>query len=266
VIASRGAMVLLACLTGFVFLLLYGPLLLPIVSSLFTVKQGLVQWDQPTLQAYGTLAANEGILEALRNTFMVGISAVILSLVLGTALAFYVNSGESPGRQFLQFLIFLPFLLPPIIIGLSLLIFFREIAFPRSLVTIIIGHTVFVLALVYRIVLVRLQALSRSLVEASFDLGASGWQTFRLVLLPNLTGALAGAAVLAFALSFDETLITILVTGTQNTLPIRLWAMMRLGFTPDINALVTLILAFTTALCLLAARYLTPRELLAEES
>jgi spermidine/putrescine transport system permease protein len=265
-IASRGALVVLGCLTGVVFLLLYGPLLLPIVSSFFMVKQGAMLWDQPTLQAYGALAQNEGILVALRNTAMVGVSAVVLSLAVGTSLALYVNSGDSAGRQFLQFLVFLPFLLPPIIIGLSLLIFFREIDFPRSLVTIIIGHTVFVLALVYRIVLVRLQALSRSMVEASYDLGASGWQTFRLVLLPNLTGAMAGAAVLAFALSFDETMITILVTGTQNTLPIRLWAMMRLGFTPDINALVTLILAFTTAMCLVAARYLTPRELLAEET
>jgi ABC-type spermidine/putrescine transport system permease subunit II len=265
-IASRGALIVLACLTGFVFLLLYGPLLLPIISSFFMVKQGAMLWDQPTLQAYGTLAQNEGILEALRNTVTVGVSAVVLSLAVGTGLALYVNSGDGHGRQLLQFLVFLPFLLPPIIIGLSLLIFFREIDFPRSLVTVIIGHTVFVLALVYRIVLVRLQALSRSLVEASYDLGATGWQTFRLVLLPNLTGAMAGAAVLAFALSFDETMITILVTGTQNTLPIRLWAMMRLGFTPDINALVTLILAFTTALCLVAARYLTPRELLAEES
>jgi putative spermidine/putrescine transport system permease protein/spermidine/putrescine transport system permease protein len=266
VIASRGTMALLACLTGFVFLLLYGPLLLPMISSLFAVKQGAVQWDQPTLQAYGVLAQNEGILEALRNTAMVGVSAVVLSLAVGIGLALYVNSGGGRARQLLQFLVFLPFLLPPIIIGLSLLIFFREIDFPRSLVTVIIGHTVFVLALVYRILLVRLQALSRSLVEASYDLGASPWQTFRLVLLPNLTGAMAGAAVLAFALSFDETMITILVTGTQNTLPIRLWAMMRLGFTPDINALVTLILAFTTALCLIAARYLTPREMLAEES
>jgi putative spermidine/putrescine transport system permease protein/spermidine/putrescine transport system permease protein len=259
-------MVSLACLTGFVFLLLYGPLLLPIISSFFMVKQGAMLWDQPTLQAYGALVQNEGILDALRNTVTVGVSAVILSLAVGTALALYVNSGNGAARQFLQFLVFLPFLLPPIIIGLSLLIFFREIEFPRSLVTIIIGHTVFVLALVYRIVLVRLQALSRSLVEASYDLGASGWQTFLLVLLPNLTGAMAGAAILAFALSFDETMITILVTGTQNTLPIRLWAMMRLGFTPDINALVTLILVFTTAMCLVAARYLTPRELLVEDA
>jgi putative spermidine/putrescine transport system permease protein/spermidine/putrescine transport system permease protein len=80
------------------------------------------------------------------------------------------------------------------------------------------------------------------------------------VLLPNLKSAMVGASVLAFALSFDETMITILVTGTQNTLPIRLWAMMRLGFTPDINALVAIILALTTVMVLVAARYLIPRD------
>jgi len=96
--------------------------------------------------------------------------------------------------------------------------------------------------------------------EASYDLGASSWQTFFYIVLPNLKSALIGAAVLCFALSFDETLITILVTGTDNTLPIRLWAMMRLGFTPDINALVALILAFTTLMCILAVRYLLPKE------
>ncbi len=95
------------------------------------------------------------------------------------------------------------------------------------------------------------------MVEASLDLGASRLQTFRYVVLPNLATAVISAAILAFALSFDETLITLLVTGTQNTLPIRLWAMMRLGFTPDINALVTLILAGTTLLCLLVASYFT---------
>ncbi|TGV88528.1 ABC transporter permease subunit, partial [Mesorhizobium sp. M2D.F.Ca.ET.145.01.1.1] len=117
-----------------------------------------------------------------------------------------------------------------------------------------IGHTVFVLAIVYRTVLMRLQSMSRTLVEASYDLGASGWQTFWRVILPNLSSAMVGGAILAFALSFDETMITILVTGTQSTLPVRLWAMMRLGFSPDINALVALILMFTVLLCVLAAR------------
>jgi putative spermidine/putrescine transport system permease protein/spermidine/putrescine transport system permease protein len=158
----------------------------------------------------------------------------------------------------MQLMIFLPFLMPPILTGLSLLIFFRQAHIERSLVTVVIGHTLFVLALVYRILLARLQALSPSLIEASLDLGASRLQTFRYVLLPHLASAVISAALLAFALSFDETLITLLVTGTQNTLPVRLWAMMRLGFTPDINALVTLILAGTTALCLLVAATLSP--------
>lgn len=256
---NRSATIALATVTGFVFVILYGPIFVPIVSSFFTVRRGSVNWDQPTATAYLALTRNEGVLEALRNTLIVGASAVLLSLTLGTLLAFYYHSGRSRGREFLQFVVFLPFLMPPIITGLSLLIFFREIDFSRSLVTVVIGHTAFVLALVYRTILVRLQSMSRSLIEASFDLGASGLQTFRYVLLPNLSSAMIGAAVLAFALSFDETMITLLVTGTQNTLPIRLWAMMRLGFTPDINALVAIILLFTTVLCLAAARYLLPR-------
>jgi putative spermidine/putrescine transport system permease protein/spermidine/putrescine transport system permease protein len=252
--------------TTLVFALLYGPIFVPIVSSFFTVKQGQIDWSAANLDAYVRLAGNEGILEAVRNTLIVGFSAVISSLILGTLIAFYYDSGKSKARSFLQFIVFLPFLMPPIITGLSLLIFFREIDFARSLVTVVIGHTVFVLALVYRTILVRLQSLSRSLAEASYDLGASGWQTFRYILLPNLSSAMIGAAVLAFALSFDETMITILVTGTDNTLPIRLWAMMRLGFTPDINALVAIILGLTTVLCLVAARHLMPKELVQREA
>jgi ABC-type spermidine/putrescine transport system permease subunit II len=252
------ATTLLAALTILVFVLLYGPLAVPIISSFFAVSHGAVDWSQPTMAAYATLMENESVLDALRTTFVVGVGAVVSSVAIGTGLALYYVSPTAKGRQFLQFAIFLPFLMPPIITGLALLIFFREIEFERSLITIVIGHTVFVLALVYRTILTRLQSLSASLMEASYDLGASGWQTFRLILLPNLSSAMAGAAILAFALSFDETMITLLVTGTQSTLPVRLWAMMRLGFTPDINALVTLVLLFTTLLCLAAVRFLIP--------
>lgn len=262
-LADRIAPALLVLMTLFVFILLYGPLMVPIVSSFFTVSHGAVDWSQPTTSAYVALAANEGVLNALWTTLVVGSGAVVCSVVLGTGIALYYTSPNAKGRGFLQFIIFLPFLMPPIITGLALLIFFRQVEFERSLVTIIIGHTVFVLALVYRTILTRLQSLSGSLVEASYDLGASRWQTFRLVLLPNLSSAMVGAAVLAFALSFDETMITLLVTGTQSTLPVRLWAMMRLGFTPDINALVALVLLFTTALCLIAVRFLMPRSAVA---
>jgi ABC-type spermidine/putrescine transport system permease subunit II len=244
-------------LAALVLALLYGPLIVAVFFSFFRLQSNQVQWDSFSFDAYGKLLKNENVIGALGNTLLVGIAAVAAALVFGTLLAFYYHSNRSRSREWLQLVIFLPFLMPPILTGLALLIFFRQIDFPRSLVTVIIGHTVFVLALVYRNILARLQTLSRSLVEASLDLGASRWQTFRHVLLPNLATAVLASAILAFALSFDETLITLLVTGTSNTLPLWLWSMMRLGFTPDINALVTLILAATTGLCLVAARYLT---------
>lgn len=242
---------------AFVLALLYGPLLLAIFFSFFTFRSNQVQWDSFSFAAYAKLADNQRILDALTNTAVVGAVAVALSLALGTLLALYYHGGRGRGRDLLQIVVYLPFLMPPILTGLSLLIFFRQIDFERSLVTVVIGHTVFVLALVYRNVLARLQTISRSLVEASLDLGANRWQTFRYVLLPQLMTALMAAAILAFALSFDETLITLLVTGTKSTLPMWLWSMMRMGFTPDINALVALVLIGTTLLCLLATRYLT---------
>jgi ABC-type spermidine/putrescine transport system permease subunit II len=251
---------LLVAVTTLVFVLLYGPLAVPILSSFFEISRGTVDWSRPSLSAYVALPANESVLAALGTTLTVGASAVVLSVAIGTGLALYCRSESAKWRGLLQFLIFLPFLMPPIITGLSLLVFFREADIERSILTMVVGHTVFVLALVYRTIATRLDSLSASLVEASLDLGASSWQTFRLVLLPNLRSAMTGAAILAFALSFDETMITLLVTGTSSTLPVRLWAMMRLGFTPDINALVALILLFTTVLCLLAVRFLMPSD------
>jgi putative spermidine/putrescine transport system permease protein/spermidine/putrescine transport system permease protein len=261
----RPSTIFLAAITTLVAVLLYSPLFVPIVSSFFTISHGDVDWSSPTLSTYRTLAENHDILAALRTTLIVGLCTVVLSVVSGTLLALYYH-GRRSGRSILQFIIFLPFLMPPIISGLALLIFFREIGLERSLLTVVIGHTVFVLAIVYRTVLMRLQSMSRTLVEASYDLGATGWQTFWRIILPNLSSAMVGGAILAFALSFDETMITILVTGTQSTLPVRLWAMMRLGFSPDINALVALILMFTVLLCVLAARFLIPRQMATERS
>lgn len=234
--------------------ILYGPLLLTAFFSFFDLRRGEVVWDSFGLHWYAALWSNRGIIEALGNTLLVGAAAVALSTLLGLAIAFWYHLHPGRARAALQAIVFLPFVLPPIVTGLSLLIFFREAGVPRSLITVAIGHTVFVLALVYQILLARLQALSPSLIEASYDLGGSALQTFRHVLLPHLASAIATAAVLAFALSFDETLITLLVTGTESTLPLRVWGMMRTGFTPDINALVTLILVGSVAVCAALAR------------
>lgn len=252
---GRPALIVLCAIAAFVLLLLYGPLFVAIFFSFFRYEKNAIQWQSFSFDAYRELVQDQGIIDALTNTLIVGLSAVALALIFGTLIAFTYHNSRSRYREILQLVVFLPFLMPPIITGLSLLIFFRETDVPRSLMTVVVGHTVFVLAIVYRVVLTRLQALRPSLVEASLDLGASRWQTFRHVLAPNLASALISAAILAFALSFDETLITLLLTGTKNTLPMRLWAMMRLGFTPDINALVTLILAGTTGFALIALRF-----------
>jgi ABC-type spermidine/putrescine transport system permease subunit II len=255
---SKLAMAALSLVALLVVVLLYGPLAVAIFFSFFRLQRNAVQWDSFSFDAYRVLFHNGAVLEALTNTLLVGIAAVALALILGTLIAFYYRSARSRFRYLLQFVVFLPFLMPPIITGLSLLIFFRETNVPRSLKTVVVGHAIFVLAIVYQIVLTRLRTLPPSLVDASLDLGASRWQTFRYVLMPNLMSAFVSAAILAFALSFDETLITLLVTGTKNTLPMWLWSSMRLGFKQDINALVTLILVFSAVVSFLALRLFRP--------
>jgi ABC-type spermidine/putrescine transport system permease subunit II len=236
--------------TALVLLALYAPVLAVALFSIVPYRRGSVIWDEATLAWYARLLVNADILTALRHSLLVGAAAVAASLVIGTALAFWAESGRAWGRRAVESLILLPFLLPPIITGLSLLVFFRNLELDRGLVTITIGHAAFLLAVAYRIILARLAALPRSLVEASYDLGASGWQTFRLVLWPHLATAVVTAGLLAFTLSLDETLITVFLAGEAMTLPLRLWAMMRVGFTPEVNALATLVLLVTALVTL----------------
>jgi len=255
--ASLPARIVLGALAVASLVVLFGPLAVVWFFSFFRQRRGVVQWESFGLDSYARLLKNDSILTALGNTVVVGACAVFFALALGTLFALYFHN-RGHGRQAQQFMIFLPFLLPPIITGLSLLIFFRELGLDRSLITVTVGHTLFVLALAYRIILTQLQSLSRSLVEASYDLGANRLQTLWYVLLPNLRTALLTAAVLAFALSFDETLISLFLVGRESTLPVRLWGMMRVGFSPEINALVTLIVVFSAALFLAVARLVRP--------
>jgi ABC-type spermidine/putrescine transport system permease subunit II len=235
----------LGLFTALVLLALYAPVALVVLFSFVPYRQGAVVWDEASLVWYAQLAGNADILAALRRSLLVAAMAVGASLALGAMLALWAESGRAWGRRVVEGLVFLPFLLPPIITGLSLLVFFRNVDLDRGIVTTTIGHAAFLLAVAYRIVLTRLAALPRSLVEASYDLGASGWQTFRLVLWPHLATAFVTAGLLAFTLSLDETLITVFLAGDTMTLPLRLWAMMRVGFTPEVNALVTVVLVVT---------------------
>ncbi len=252
-------------ITVLVFAVLYAPVLLSALFSVVEIQQGRILWETLSFAPYLTLWSNSSVIDALSNTAIVAVVAVALAMILAVVLALYTQWEGALGKRWLEAMIYLPFLLPPMVTGLSLLVASAELGIDRGLWTIVIGHTVFVLAVAYRLVSTRLQALPPSLVEASFDCGASRWQTFRHVLLPHLASAIVTGAVLALTLSFDETLISTFIAGDKTTLPLRLWAMMRVGFTPEINALVTLVLLVTITLAMVAAWRLKPRFDLEEE-
>ena len=243
----------LALVTLAAFAVLYAPVFLVGILSFFESKRQVIDWGSFSIDSYIELAENKRIIGALIRTLIVAFFASVAALVAGTAIAYYYSTARTWLREILQFAVFMPFLLPPIITGLSMLVFFREVGISTGLGAVVIGHTAFVMALVYRTLLTRIQALSQALVEASKDLGASGIQTFRYVVFPHMRSAAVTAALLAFVISFDETLITLFLVGDTSTLPIRLWAMIRTGFSEEINALVTIIIVVSGLLTLSVA-------------
>ncbi|MFO1037857.1 MAG: ABC transporter permease [Geminicoccaceae bacterium] len=254
----------LGLITALVLLALYAPVFLVVLFSFVPYERGDVVWERATLDWYRRLVVNTDILSSLAQSLLVGACAVTLALVVGMVIAFWAQSGKAWGKRFLELLVYMPFLMPPIVTGLSLLVFFRGIDLDRGLVTTTMGHAAFLMALAYQLLLTRLRALPPSLVEASYDLGATGWQTFRFVLWPHLATAVVTAGLLAFTLSLDETLITVFLIGNDMTLPIRLWAMMRVGFTPEVNALATLVLLVSTLVTLTMGLRLRRRSELGE--
>lgn len=256
--AERAAELAAGLLAALVFAVLYAPVVVNAVFSVVEIEHGAPRWDTFTFQRYVTLWSNESVIDALRNTVIVASAAVATATLLAILLALYVQWQGALGRRALELVIYLPFLLPPIITGLSLLIASVELGIGRGLMLIAVGHTAFVLAVCFRLVLTRLRNLPPSLIEASADLGASPFQTLRHVLFPHLGSAIVTGAVLALTLSFDETLISVFLAGDKTTLPLRLWAMMRVGFTAEINALVTIVLVVSILLAIAAALGMRP--------
>lgn len=256
--SERVAEVGAGLLAAIVLVILYAPVLVSAIFSVVETERGAPRWDTLTFQRYVTLWSNESVVDALRNTVMAAAGAVTIATVVGLLLALYAQREGAIGRRTLELIVYLPFLLPPIITGLSLLIASVEAGIGRGLMLITVGHIAFVLAVCFRLIITRLRNLPPSLVEASADLGASPFQTFRHVLLPHLGSAIITGAVLALTLSFDETLISVFLAGDTTTLPLRLWAMMRVGFTAEINALVTIVLLVSILLAIAAALGMRP--------
>ena len=242
--------------TGLVLLFLHFPILIIILYA-FTTQKSSFKFPPPglTLEWLSVARDNPAIWESLRLSLQVAAVATLIAVILGSLLAAAVHRTRFFGREAVSFLVILPIALPGIVTGIALrsAISLSEIDF--SFWTIVIGHATFCVVIVYNNVLARYRRMSGSLVEASMDLGASGSQTLRYVVFPQLASALLAGAMLAFALSFDEIIVTTFTAGQQQTLPIWIFSsLVRPRARPVTNVVALLVIAVTVVPILLAQR------------
>ena len=249
---------------GFAFL--YLPMLILIVYS-FNASQLVTVWAGFSTKWYGALLENEAFLDAALVTLKVAVASSTIATVLGTMAALVlVRVGRFPGRTLFSGMIYAPLVMPEVITGLSLLLLFIGIGLDRGVLTITLAHTTFSMAFVAVVVSSRLMSFDRSLEEAALDLGCSPFDAFRLVTLPIIAPAVISGWLLAFTLSLDDLVIASFPAGpSATTLPIKIWSSIRLGVSPEINALSTILIAIV-AIGVISASLITKRATLRREA
>jgi len=201
-----------------------------------------------TLHWYGAVLDDRQVLRSIWNSVYVALGAVGLSVVFGLPAAIALDRYEFPGKTLFRRIVLLPIVLPGVITGVSLLLFYVLVHLKLSLYTVILGQGTALMCVTITEVFARLQQVGRSREEAALDLGANFLEIFWRVTLPSIRSALAGAVLIAFSISFDEIAVTYLLTGRQNTLPMTLWSMLRRSVTPEVNAISTLVIAVSILL------------------
>jgi putative spermidine/putrescine transport system permease protein len=243
---TRATRIGLRLWTFLVILFLHLPIVIIILYAFnaqtaqgWPITDWTTKWFSPTLH-------DGDMQQALWLSLKAGLGATLIALLLGSAAAFAVHRFRFFGREAISFMFVLPIALPGIITGMALNSFFTFWKTNFSLWTIIVGHATFCIVIVYNNVIARLRRTPTSLTEASMDLGADGWQTFRFVTFPAISTALISGGLLAFALSFDEVIVTTFTAGVQNTLPIWIFGNIRIGQQlPEVNVIVFVILLVT---------------------
>lgn len=230
---------------GFAFL--YIPILILIIFS-FNESKLVTVWAGFSTKWYGELLQNEDFLAAAWVTLRVAVVSSTLATVLGTMAALVlIRSGPFLGRTLFSGMIYAPIVMPDVITGLSLLLLFIAIDLNRGIFTIILAHATFSMCYVSVVVSSRLVTFDRSLEEAAYDLGCTGWDAFKSVTLPIIAPAVISGWLLSFTLSLDDLVISSFTAGpSSTTLPIKIYSSIRLGVSPEINALSTLFIAVVT--------------------
>jgi putative spermidine/putrescine transport system permease protein len=252
---SRATKIGLRAWTLLVVLFLHLPIVVIILYAFnaqtaqgWPITDWTTKWFSPTL--------HDGELQqSLLLSVKAALGATAIALLLGSAAAFAVHRFRFFGREAISFLFILPIALPGIITGMALNSFFTFWHTNFSLWTIIVGHATFCMVIVFNNVVARLRRTSASLIEASQDLGADGWQTFRYVTLPTIATSLVAGGLLAFALSFDEVVVTYFTAGSNNTLPLIIFGYIREGLRlPVVNVIVLVVLLLTVIPVVISVR------------
>ena len=231
---------------------IYVPIILIIIFS-FNDSRMSTNWEGFTFDWYVSLFNNANVMEALKNTLIIAFVSTIVSTMLGTMAALAFRKMQSKARIGFNGLLYMPIIIPEIIMGLSLLILFSQLNFSLGKLTVMAAHITFSTAYVYVLVSSRLSNMGKQLEEAASDLGATGWQTFRYVTLPSIWPGIAAGALIAFTLSIDDFIISFFVAGPNSTtLPIYIYSSVKRGISPEINALCTIMIAVSVLLILLA--------------
>jgi putative spermidine/putrescine transport system permease protein len=243
---ARVGSVLLRVWVVLVLLFLFVPIA-TVVLYAFN-KSNVQAWPIPGLSTkwFSVAWHDPQVRSSLWLSVKAGLWATAIAVLLGSLAAFGVHRFRFFGREAVSLLLVLPLALPGIITGIALNSTFTFAGINLSLITIVIGHATFCIVVVYNNVIARLRRVPGSLVEASMDLGARPWQTFRYVTLPTISTAVVSGALLAFALSFDEVIVTTFTAGAQNTLPLWIFGAIRLGQQlPEVNVVVMAVLVLT---------------------
>jgi putative spermidine/putrescine transport system permease protein len=262
---SRRALSVLRAATAITVAFLYAPLVVIAIYA-FNPRRTL-GWPTGgvTLEWFDRAFHNPGVRDALAMSLKAATGATLVALVLGTLASLAVSRHRFFGRETISFLVILPIALPGIVTGMALNATFREVLGPLGigfgLFTVIVGHATFCIVTIYNNVIARLRRTSGSVEEASSDLGADTWTTFRLVTLPALRSAMVAGALLAFALSFDEVIVTTFTAGQQQTLPIWILAnLSRPNQLPIVNVVGVLVILLSAIPVYLAHRLTVDRE------
>jgi spermidine/putrescine transport system permease protein len=235
-----------------VYLFLYVPLAVVVLFS-FNDSELNAEWVGFTGKWYGKLLANHNLLAAAGNSFVIALIASLVATVLGTMAGIAMYRYRF---RWLTALVLTPVAMPEILLGVSLLLFFRQMLdLTLGLYSIVIAHITFCIGFVAVIVRARLAGMDESIFEAARDLGATPWQTFRLVTLPLILPAVIAGALMSFTLSIDDFVITFFTAGVGvATLPLQIYSMIKVAVTPEVNAVSTLLMMVTLSMIVIAAR------------